>query len=163
MRCPRIALAGVLLPLLFAPDGAAQTKPSRAMTAARFVEALNQGDLARMMALSSNPFLYRNQQWTSAAGGTGYVLGPASDQRPSGTRGRRTLFSSLVGKVRIQSVVPAEKPPSQPELRAQNLQGAAPGWAGLELFVFLRGFGDVEHVALVGVDKKGKVRGLYLN
>ncbi len=131
--------------------------------AAAFIAAMNQSDIPTMMRLSGSPFLYRNQKWRSASDGAGFVLGDASDKRRKGDRQRRDLFRELAGAVKVQSERPAERAPSQESLRMQHLKRAPAGWAPLHLYVFLRGSADVEHIALIGVDSKGKVRGLYLN
>ncbi|HUQ91764.1 MAG TPA: hypothetical protein VM120_08785 [Bryobacteraceae bacterium] len=149
--------------LLLVPWHESQGKVTGAHAAVRFVAALNAGDVAKMMAASASPFLYRNQKWKTADGGSGFVLGAAEDQRRKTARQRRELFEHLAKTTKIQSPQPAERPPAQKVLLQEQLKGADTGWSQLELFVFLRGFGDVEHIALVGVDRKGKVKALYLN
>jgi hypothetical protein len=140
------------------------TAPADAEVAERFVVALNAGKVQDMVSTSGVPFAFRSQEWESAQDGSGFVHGKAGDKLFTKKKLMATFLGTLVGKVKIESEKAAERPPSKDSLLADNLKDAAATWPGLNLFVFLRGSGDVEHVAIVGVDSAHhKVRGLYLN
>ena len=54
--------------------------------------------------------------------------------------------------------------PTKDQLLDIELNSAPAMAHDLELYLFLRGFGDVEHIAIVGVDEKNyKIRLLYVN
>ena len=48
---------------------------SDSQLAESFVEALNEKNVARVLALSGLPFFYCNQEWKSAPDGAGFTLG----------------------------------------------------------------------------------------
>ena len=132
--------------------------------AERFVAALNAGDAATMLALTGDPFHFREQRWASAPDGSGFDLGAATDSVIRGEEPRRSFLVALANRVHIRGTTAATRPPTREALLARELAGSDPRWASLRLFVFLRGEGDVEHTALIGVDEKtGKVAALYVN
>lgn len=144
--------------------GSSAKLETSANIASRFVASINSRNVESLIALSSSPFLFRTQKWEPTKDGSGFVLGRPEDQIRKGSRQRRELFDRLIQSVRIKSVKPAEQPPSKAVLLDDYLAGTDPTWSKLTPYVFTRGFGDVEHIALIGVDKKsGKVRALYLN
>jgi hypothetical protein len=138
--------------------------PSDTELAEKFVSALNRGDTKGLVADSAYPFVFRNQEWESANDGSGFVHGKAEDRYFRNRSSLEPFLESLVKKVRIESEIAAKNPPSKQALLSDNFKGAPQNWRGLTLVVFTRGFGDVEHVAIVGIDSaRHKVRGLYLN
>jgi hypothetical protein len=75
----------------------------------------------------------------------------------------RVLLQEVASNVTVSDPVTVANPPSRSDLLNEPL-GGAPQWAGLELVLFKRGEGDVEHIAIVGVDgRSGKVTGLFVN
>jgi hypothetical protein len=138
--------------------------PSDTDVAEGFVVALNAGNAQAMVSTSGYPFVFRNQEWESARDGSGFVRGKAEDKVLGKKKLLRKFLGGIVGKVKIQSEKAAAIPPPKDSLLADNLKGAPPNWQDLNLFLFFRGSGDVEHVAIIGVDSAHhKVRGLYLN
>jgi hypothetical protein len=138
--------------------------PADVEVAERFVGALNKGDTRDLVSASGCPFVFRNQEWESAKDGSGFVHGKANDQSFDNKKALAAFFSTLVGKVKIENEKAATRPPSKDSLLLDNLKGAPAEWQKLNLIIFGRGFGDVEHVAIVGVDSAThRVRGLYLN
>lgn len=132
--------------------------------AQRFVVALNDKNVEAMLELAATPFVYRNQQWQSAQDGRGFRLGASSDRVLKDRTTLQSLFRELAATVRIRQSKAAENPPPKPDLLQQYLKGFEAQWSGLDVFVFLRGFGDVEHIAILGVDPDSKtVKALYLN
>lgn len=132
--------------------------------AEKFVVALNAGNAQTMASVCGRPFFFRNQEWASATDGSGFVHGKADDQSFKDQQSLYQFFQTLVSKTKIEQEKAAVSPPSKETLLADNLKGAPARWRKLNLFVFGRGFGDVEHVAIVGVDPgTHRVRGLYLN
>ena len=74
------------------------------------------------------------------------------------------LLRELATNVAVVTPEPVVDPPSQSDLLNEPLRGASSAWAELDLVLFRRGEGDVEHIAIVGVEPaSGKVLGLYVN
>ncbi len=127
-----------------------------------FVGALNAGNVTVLMEVSADPLFFRNQQWQSASDGSGFVLGQVKDETVKGKKQRKAFFRRLVGKVRVKK--PEGSSAALSSFEKEELKGACERWAGLELVVFTRGFGDIEHIALVGIDpQSGKVAAFYVN
>ncbi len=132
--------------------------------AEKFVVDLNKGNTQELIAVSGVPFVFRNQEWESAKDGSGFVHGRAEDKSFRNRKALAKFLGTLVNKVKIENEKAAATPPSKDTLLSDNLKGSPPDWRKLKVVVFGRGFGDVEHVAIIGVDStKHLVRGLYLN
>lgn len=132
--------------------------------AQQFVLAINDGNAAKAESLIGLPFLYRDQEWTNAQSGEGFVHGPVHDRRFDDRRSASRFIRKLVRDVKVESTKVSKQTPSKEALLQDNLKDAPRGWRELELFVFLRGMGDVEHVVIIGVEpKSGKVKGAYTN
>jgi hypothetical protein len=116
-----------------------------------------------MTSLATIPFRYRNQRWESASDGSGFVLGTAEDRVASSAEELRALLQDVSSSVQVQDPVPVANPPSKADLLGETLKGTLSQWSEMNLVLFRRGEGDVEHVAIVGVDAEGKVTGLYVN
>jgi hypothetical protein len=152
---------------LLAGTVACSTAPpvTPARQAERFVAALNADSVDVLLAVSRDPFAFRNQSWESVPDGEGFVLGAAQDRTCSDEACRRRLFEELVRSVEIEGAVAADTLAAGDSTLADYLKGAPRAWSdGVEWFLFLRGSADVEHVALVGVDtRQRKVAALYVN
>ena len=131
--------------------------------AASFVEALNAKNVDAMAGLSATPFRYRNQPWESARDGSGFVLGTVEDRIANSAGELRTLLQDVSAAVQIEDPAPVASGTSEPDLLNGPLNGAPLAWSEMHLVLFRRGEGDVEHVAIVGVDDRRKVTGLYVN
>jgi len=159
-----LILCTLIIPAAFQLGCRPSRVPKDVAVAERFVASLNAGSLQDMLALSDWPFVFRTQEWQSASDGSGFVHGKANDKTLPDKAQLDTLFRGLLGNVKIEHEKAAENPPSAQTMFMDNLKGAPAGWQGLTVFVFGRGFGDVEHVAIIGVDPTShRVRGLYLN
>lgn len=134
------------------------------LQAESFINALNSGDVPRLLSLSADTLYFREQEWASAADGGGFVLGTAADTSVSGEAQLTAFYTQLATRARVEVPTAVPAPPPSDELLGAELKDADPKWFSLSLVVFLRGQGDVEHTALVGIDRMtGKVAGLYLN
>jgi hypothetical protein len=132
-----------------------------ARIAQQFAEALNDEDVERLVGLTAAPFFFREQGWDLAPDGDGFVRMDAEDRTCPDAAGLRAFLEELVTRVGLEETEPMPVPP---DLDDAHRAGAEPSWQGLEVHAFLRGLGDVEHVAVVGVEPgSGKVRALYVN
>jgi len=144
--------------------GRAGVAPTDVEVAEKFVVALNKSNAQEMGSASGCPFVFRNQEWESAKDGSGFVHGKVDDKSFKSKKAIAEFFGTLVSKVKLENEKAAAHPPSKDSLLLDNFKGAPAEWRKLNLVVFGRGFGDVEHVAIVGVDSgTHRVRGLYLN
>jgi hypothetical protein len=129
-----------------------------------FVKAINTGNALTALKLIDLPFLYRNQDWKDADVGEGHVLGVAHDRVFTDAKSAATFMDKLVKDVRVESAKAEKDGPSKSAMLTDYLAGAPASWRDLELFFFVRGTGDVEHVVLIGMDSaSGRVRGVYTN
>lgn len=149
------AFCGLLLLVACVSDAVSSPREQ----AERFVRALNADDVGRLVAVSESPFLLREQAWESASDGYGFVLGAVSEENYAN---REQMFRDLVARVAVDSEETVGL--RAYETLTRELRGASLEWQRLDLFVFLRGEADVEHIAVVGVSRQtGKVTALYLN
>jgi hypothetical protein len=141
-----------------------QPTPRPIDQASRFIEALNAKDTDRMAQVAGTPFRFRNQAWQSAPDGAGFVLGEAEERVAEDPAQLDPLLRELAANVAVATQQPVVDPPAQSDLLSEPLRGASPAWAELNLVLFHRGEGDVEHIAIVGVEPvSGRVLGLYVN
>jgi len=136
-------------------------EPERRATG--FVQALNARDIDLMAEFAATPFRFRDQEWKSAPDGSGFVRGAATERVANTSEELRTLLLDVGANVKIADPTPVADPPSKADLLSDPLSGAPIQWNELNLVLFRRGEGDVEHIAIVGVDSKGKVKCLYVN
>lgn len=166
---PRVALLALLAASVAACAQAGSAAPEGSaadaiVAAETFVAALNDEDVAALTRVSQTPFEFREQEWTNAPGGSGFVLGEAKDRELPTSATLEAFFQELVKHVATDSRRAAKNPSPREALLAKQLAGAPAAWQALELVVFLRGEGDVEHIAIVGVDRRTRrVAGLYVN
>ena len=157
-----VALMAVVLAINVSCRGT--SAPSESQLAETFVRALNEGNVERMVEVSRAPFFFRDQKWESAPDGSGFVTGSSADKVVNTADEMRSLFLDLTKRVKIANPQAVAEPPSQNELIDNHVKNVASQWSALQIVVFLRGTGDVEHTALVGVEPSvRKVRALYVN
>lgn len=159
----RITIALQLLVCLVLGGGCRSTPINPEGTATGFVQALNSKDVAAMERLAATPFRFTNQAWEGASDGSGFVRGKATQRVATNSDELRALFRDVASTVTVEEPGAVPNPPSKADLLKDTL-GEAGQWVNLDLVLFKRGEGDVEHVAIVGVDgSSGKVTGFYVN
>jgi hypothetical protein len=162
----RYVKAVVIVGLLIGCEacGSSQPTPRPTDQALRFIQALNARDTGGMAEVSGFPFRFRNQAWETAPDAAGFVLGSAEERVAADAAQLDPLLRELATNVAVVTPEPVVDPPSQSYLLNEPLRGASSAWADLDLVLFRRGEGDVEHIAIVGVEPaSGKVLGLYVN
>lgn len=162
MRYVKITIVGLVIGC--GACSSSQPTPGPIDQASRFIEALNAKDAGRMAEVAGTPFRFRNQAWQSAPDGAGFVLSGAEERVAEDPAQLDPLLRELAANVAVATPEPVVDPPSQSDLLSEPLRGASPAWAELNLVLFRRGEGDVEHIAIVGVEPaSGKVLALYVN
>jgi hypothetical protein len=137
---------------------------SPTVAAREFVSALNADDVARLAGLAGLPFRVREQEWTSAPDGSGFVLGQANERVAASAGALDSLLRSITTTVQVEDTLPSEDAPPKEDLLSGTLRDVRPAWSAWTPVLFRRGEGDVEHVAILGVDPRtGKVMALYVN
>jgi hypothetical protein len=132
--------------------------------AEQFIGGLNEDNLDAMMIVSREPFFFRRQEWESAIDGHGFVLGATEDKFLKDKESLRAFFRQLTSTIKVVGTKAAVNAPPKHIFLTEELKGVTEAWERLEIYVFRRGFGDVEHIVLVGVDPQDwKVTALYLN
>ena len=156
------ALAGMACVLALCACRAEPTPDPKAV-ATRFVQALNAKDVDAMAREAAAPFTFQNQVWESARDGSGYVLGATQTATADSTAALPALLRTLTAQVQIESTTPVAAPPPRADLLRDPL-GGSPAWNDLDVVLFVRGQGDVEHIGIVGVHAPtGRVRAVYVN
>jgi hypothetical protein len=165
MRCIIAIRLALVAAIVFASAcSSSPLPPSPSEIARRFVAALNAKDTGAMGAVAATPFRFRHQIWETAPDGSGLVLGEAAEQIADNPQKLAPLLRDIAAQVRVADSEPVAEPPSKEELLREPLRGAPPAWSELELVLFRRGEGDVEHIAIVGVNPaNGRAMGLYVN
>ena len=163
----RVGIVGILVRAAvlacLAMSACRSTPADPTLAATSFVRALNAKNIDAMVQSAATPFSFRNQAWQSAPDGRGIVPGATTEHVARSTEELRTLFRDLTAKVEVAQPTAVANPPSKADLLSEPLRGAAAPWRDLELVLFRRGEGDVEHIAIVGVDARGKIAGMYVN
>jgi len=160
---PPPAFAALFLTALASCHGARSPLPT-AHPAEAFVAALNANDVAAMLAVSATPFLFRTQEWASAPDGTGFVLTAARDTVVRSAAELEAFLRRLAPRVKVEGQTPSTAAAPRDSLLNNQLRNAPTDATQLDLSVFLRGFGDVEHIAIVGVQiASRRVTLLYVN
>ena len=108
------------------------------------------------------PIILRKQDWKTADDGYGYVLGLNNTLIANDTEELYEVFS-ILRNVEIEGDSPLEQKFTLADF-TEEFAGIEHYWEPLELVVFFRGQGDVEHIVVLGLDKKSsKLRAIYIN
>ena len=133
---------------------------NKAEVATSFVQAINQNNANMVTSLSAAPLSIRNQEWESALDGKGFVLGKVQDVLLTDQTQVKAYFSENIQKIGVEGAAPTI---ATLTLLKDELAGMENKWQGFDIYLFLRGMGDVEHIFVLGIDTKGKVSAIYFN
>ncbi len=130
----------------------------------QFVKAINQNDVQVLLRLSNSPFYVHNQKWESAKDGYGFVLGKRNQMIFKDNEKLSVYMNTLSKELKIDSVDGEYIPVAEYPRFHDDLGGFALEWESQDIFLFLRGMGDVEHIVILGVNRKTKkIKQLYFN
>lgn len=124
--------------------------------------AINNNNSEKLRSLSALPLAIRNQEWGSAKDGTGFFLGAAKHTLVS----TEELFNKTIPSFLKSLKIEGEQAITDITLNmfSSELGKNMNDWADLNLILFKRGEGDVEHIVLMGLNKKSnKMEAIYLN
>lgn len=130
----------------------------------QFVKAINQSDVQALLELSDPPFYVHNQQWESAEDGYGFVLGKRDQMIFEDNEKLSIYMNTLSRKLKVDSVDGEYIPVAEYSRFHDELGESALEWKTQDVFLFLRGMGDVEHIVILGINRKTKkIKQLYFN
>ncbi len=130
----------------------------------QFVKAVNKNDVQALRKLSESPFYVYSQEWATAEDGYGFVLGKRHQTMFKDDEKLSIYMNTLVKEVKVESVDGRRIPVAEYSHLYDVLGKGALGWESQDIFLFLRGTGDVEHIVILGVNSKTKkVNQLYFN
>ncbi len=150
-----LSMMGLICLLLMA----CQTAKSTQESALQIKAAINENDLIAFKSFITLPLFVSDQKWESASDGIGFMLGERSDKKISSDLQIKQLVEAIhiIGSSAITEDITFS-------LFSQELTNLNSQWKDLELVLFKRGEGDVEHVVLLGLDKNTRLlRSIYIN
>ena len=150
-----------VLAILVQLGACSKPKPvNKAKVATSFVLAINKNDIKMVVPLAATPLSIRNQEWESAPDGKGFVLGKVQDVKLIDQTHVKSYFLKNIQNIGVEGTNPTS---ANLTLLKDELAGIEGKWQELDIYLFLRGIGDVEHIFVLGVNAKGKVSAIYLN
>ena len=146
--------------LLIACDSTHALSPTEQALQIRL--SINNNNIEKFRALSSLPLIIREQEWESANDGTGFILGTAKQSLLSSDDNFNNKISTLLKSLKIEG----EKAITDitTNMFTTELGEQVNTWDDFKLILFKRGEGDVEHIVLMGLNKKtNKLQAIYIN
>lgn len=142
---------------------ACQKVTTTSESALQIRSSINSNNVGLFESLIDFPLTVNEQVWQSATDGIGFVLGKRSDktiaQGSSATLAMKVLIESI--SIQGESAITDDITLS---LFSEELGNQIQHWENLDLVLFKRGEGDVEHVVLLGLNKETKqLRSMYIN
>lgn len=142
---------------------ACQTTFTTSESALQIRSSINTNDVALFESLIEFPLIVNEQTWESATDGSGFVLGKRSDQTIIQSSSTTLEMKLLLESINIQGMS-AITDGITLSLFSEELINQTQHWKNLDLVLFKRGEGDVEHVVLLGLNKETKqLRSIYIN
>ena len=124
--------------------------------------AINNNDVKKFRELSALPLLLREQEWESAKDGTGFVLAATKQSLLATNEQFNKIIPSFLKSLHIegeQAILDITL-----NMFSDELGNQVDGWTNLNLILFKRGEGDVEHIVLMGLNKKtNELEAIYIN
>ena len=131
--------------------------------AMRFIKALNNNEVQVLADMVTLPFYVYDQQWESAKDGYGHVLGKKEQIILKNRKNLSAYVTVLSDKLKVESMT-GEFIPVTDYLRFHKELGSSTSWKQQDVFLFVRGMEDVEHIVLLGVNRElKKVEQIYFN
>lgn len=108
------------------------------------------------------PLVLSKQDWETADDGYGYVLGPKNTLIANNNKDLDDVFK-ILEHVEIEGEYALEQEFTLKDF-TDEFVGVNHHWESLDLVVFFRGQGDVEHIVVLGLDRKSSnLRAIYIN
>lgn len=138
------------------------TLPSITEQAHKIRLSINNNNTDKLRALSSLPLIVCEQEWESAKDGSGFVLGISEQSLISTDELFNKKIEPFLKSLKIEGVQAITD--ITLDMFTSELGKQADSWTDLKLVLFKRGEGDVEHIVLMGLNKKtNKLKAIYIN
>ena len=135
-----------------------------AQLAEQFRIAINVNDINTLTDMIQLPFTVNEQLWTTATDGYGFVLGERKITRIDKKDELIKFLRVFVPGVGIEGEQANFVSPAEYDHFKIELADSIDDWRNLKTYHFLRGYGDVEHIVLLGIQARShKVKMMYLN
>jgi len=124
--------------------------------------SINNNNAKKLRTLSSLPLIISEQQWESASDGSGFVLGTTKQSSISTDE----IFIKKITPFLKSLQIEGEQAITDITLNmfTTELGKHINNWDKLNLILFKRGEGDVEHIVLMGLSKETKkLKAIYIN
>lgn len=142
---------------------ACQAETTTSESALQIRSSINSNDVDLFESLIDFPLTVSEQVWQSATDGSGFVLGKRNDKTIVQSSSATLEIKLLLESINIQGMS-AITDGITLSLFSEELTSQTQHWKNLDLVLFKRGEGDVEHVVLLGLNKKTKqLRSMYIN
>ena len=129
-----------------------------------FLAAVKADDIGSLVAISATPLNSYDQDWESAQDGIGFVLGKRHTSHVNNASDLPEFFTQFTTRVDIQGAKPVSVPENEYIYFKTQFADAAEHWQSLDVYLFLRGEGDVEHIVLIGIQPdNNKIQAIYTN
>lgn len=124
-------------------------------------QAINQDDVESFKTFFKEELHIRKHEWISADDGYGFILGHARDYTLNAKNNADIL--ELLRSINITGTEPQNQT-NFISTFTQELSGIEKQWQHLDVYLFMRGMADVEHIVLLGFNKQThKLSALYIN
>lgn len=142
---------------------ACQADTTTSESALQIRSSINSNNVELFESLTDFPLTVNEQVWESATDGSGFVLGKRSDKTIVKGSSSALEIKPLLESINIQGMS-AITDGITLSLFSEELTNQTQNWRNLDLVLFKRGEGDVEHVVLLGLNKKTKkLHSIYIN
>ncbi len=130
----------------------------------QFAKAINKNDAQILIALSGLPFYVHNQKWETASNGYGFVLGKRDRWVFDKNEKLSVYLKELAEKLEVDNVDGEYIPVAEYSRFHEEFGFYTTHWESQDAYLFLRGMGDVEHIVILGVNRKTKkIEQVYFN
>jgi len=124
--------------------------------------AINTNDFTLLADSITFPLAVTKQDWKTADDGYGYVLANKKNHLSNNSKDLAAVFK-ILEHVEIEGKEPLDQELTLADF-SNEFEGIEHYWKTLDLVVFFRGEGDVEHIVILGLDKQSaKLRAIYIN
>jgi len=135
-----------------------------AQLAEQFRIAINVNDIKTLANMIQLPFTVNEQLWTTATDGYGFVPGERKITRIDKKDELITFLKVFVPGVGIEGEQANFVSANEYDNFKIELADSIDDWRNLKTYLFLRGYGDVEHIVLLGIQARShKIKAMYLN
>jgi hypothetical protein len=150
--------------LIFAGCSNVRDASKPAEIAIEFRTTINENDQNGLKELLGLPLLHIVQEWQSATDGSGFVLGERKITRIARSEDLAKFASQLSMKVDIEGEEAIPVASSEFSNFSTEFGDTLNVWTQLDVYLFKRGEGDVEHIVVIGIDPKNKkIKAIYIN